>query len=167
MTVTSTSVPRSVYNHVHQFNDPGGAGPSVHFQELELQTFIKRCPRSRSTPAMTRDAFKILFNSALETAADNAGRILGRAVPRVFAIEMHGLAPMSRTLTVDEAFDEIDLGPERFYRVIDLAVLRVTGEVTTIFMRVSGHPPDTFEKTWNQPVGNGPFKQLLLDGTQP
>jgi hypothetical protein len=46
-------------------------------------------------------------------------------------------------------------------------VLRVTGEVTTIFMRVSGHPPDTFEKTWNQPVGNGPFKQLLLDGTQP
>jgi hypothetical protein len=33
--------------------------------------------------------------------------------------------------------------------------------VTTIFMRVSGHRPDTFAKTWNQPVGSGPFKQLL------
>lgn len=112
---------------------------------------------------MTRDAFKILFWSALETAADNAARILGRAVPRVFEIEMHGLAPAPRTLTVDQAFDEIYLEPERFYRVIDLAVLRVSGEVTTIFMRVSGHPPDTFEKTWNQPAGTGPFKQLLPD----
>jgi hypothetical protein len=112
---------------------------------------------------MTRDAFKTLFRSALETAADHAGKILGRAVPRVFEIEMHGLAPASRTLTVDEAFDEIYLGPERFYRIIDLAVLRVSGEVTTIFMRVSGHSPDTFEKTWNQPAGSGPFKQLLSD----
>ena len=110
---------------------------------------------------MTRDAFKTLFESALETAADHAGKILGHAVPHVFEIEMHGLAPRSRTLTVGEAFDEIDLGPERFYRVIDLAVLRVSQDVTTIFMCVSGHPPDTFEKTWNQPAGSGPFKQLL------
>jgi hypothetical protein len=112
---------------------------------------------------MARDAFKILFQSALETAAEHASKILGRAVPRVFAIEMHGLAPTSRTLTVDEAFDAIYLEPERFYRVIDLAVLRVSGEVTTIFMRVSGHSPETFEKTWNQPAGSGPFKQLLPD----
>ena len=112
---------------------------------------------------MTRDAFRILFQSALETAADHAAGILGHAVPHAFEIEMHGLAPASRTLTVDEAFNEIYLEPERFYRVIDLAVLRVSGEVTTIFMRVSGHPPDTFERTWNQPPGSGPFKQLLPD----
>lgn len=112
---------------------------------------------------MTRDAFKLLFRSALETAAGNADKKLGRAVPRAFEIEMHGLAPAARRLTVDQAFNEIYLGPDRFYRVIDLAVLRVTGEVTTIFMRVSGHPPDTFERTWNQPAGTGPFKQLLSD----
>lgn len=41
MTVTSTSVPRSVYNQGHQFNDPGGAGPSIHFQEQQLPTFYK------------------------------------------------------------------------------------------------------------------------------
>ena len=41
MTVTSTSVPRSVYNQGYVFNDPGGAGPSVHFQELDLPTFYK------------------------------------------------------------------------------------------------------------------------------
>ena len=112
---------------------------------------------------MTKDAFRLLFHSAIGIAADNAAKKLGRSVPRHFEIERHGLAPMPRLLSVDEAFSEIYLGPGRFYRVIDLAARHVTDKVTTIFMRVSGHPPEAFDRTWNQPIGSGPFKQLLAN----
>jgi hypothetical protein len=112
---------------------------------------------------MTRDTFKTLFESALEVAAENADKKLGRSVPRVFEIEMHGLAPHARTLTKEHALDEVYIASDRFYRIIDLAVRRVSKDVTTVFMRVSGHSPGSFADTWNQPIGSGPFKQLLAD----
>ena len=110
---------------------------------------------------MTRDEFQLLFDRALEIAAQNAEKVLGRPVSRTFEIEVHGLAPKVRLMEKDAAFDGIYLGPERFYRIIDLSVRHVSKDLTTVFMRISGHSPAPFDQTWNQPPGSGPFKQLL------
>lgn len=112
---------------------------------------------------MTKEEFRTLFESALEIAAKNAETKLGRLVPRRFEIEMHGLASHPRVLEKDDAFEEIYLGPDRFYRIIDLAVSRVSKDTSTVFMSISGHPPGTLNQTWNEPPGSGPFKQLLAD----
>jgi hypothetical protein len=112
---------------------------------------------------MSKEDFKTLFEHALEVAAQNAERKLGRPVPRRFEIETHGLAPHPRVLKKDDAFEEIYLGPDRFYRIIDLAVRRVSKDVCTVFMGISGHTPGPLSQTWNQPPGSGPFKQVLAD----
>jgi hypothetical protein len=56
--------------------------------------------------------------------------------------------------------DELYVGPDRFYRVVDVGVVEVQRDRTVIFMCVSGHPPSSFADTWNQPKGAGPFKQI-------
>jgi hypothetical protein len=51
--------------------------------------------------------------------------------------------------------------PDRFYGIIDVSVKSVSPVVTRVFVGASGHPPDAFERTWNQPPGMGPFKQAV------
>lgn len=110
---------------------------------------------------MTKEEFRTLFAQALEVAAQNADKKLGYPVPRRFGIQMHGLASRPRMLTQEEAFEEIYIGAERFYRIIDIAVRSVTKDVTNVFMGISGHEPGPLSQTWNQPAGSGPFKQVL------
>ncbi|HKO55573.1 MAG TPA: hypothetical protein VJ276_06805 [Thermoanaerobaculia bacterium] len=110
---------------------------------------------------MTEEEFAEVFQQALERAAGNAEQALGRAVPRLFEIELHGLAPRSRRMSKEDALHELYLGPDRFHRIIDVAVRRVGKDVTTVFTRVSGHEPGSWDETWNQPPGAGPFKQLI------
>jgi hypothetical protein len=98
---------------------------------------------------MTIEEFKNLFEQSLETAAQNAEKKLERSVPRQFEIEMHGLASQPRILNKDEAFEEIYLGPDRFYRIIDVAVRSVSKNVSTVFMGISGHAPGPISQTWN------------------
>ena len=111
--------------------------------------------------SMTREEFKVLFERALNVAAENAEQQLGRPVPRSFEIEFHGDYPLARMMKKDDAFEAIYLGPDRFFRVIDISVSRISKDVSTIYMAVSGHPPDTWDRTWNQPPGSGPFKQVF------
>ena len=112
---------------------------------------------------MNKDEFKALFDRALETAAQNAEAKLGHTVPRKFSIEMHGLDAHPRVLEANDAFEEIYLGGDRFYRVIDLAVCGISADACRVFMRISGHAPGSFDQTWNRPPGSGPFKQILAN----
>jgi hypothetical protein len=112
---------------------------------------------------MTKEEFRDLLLQALEVATQNAEKQLGRSVPRRVDIEFHGFASHSRMMTPDEAVDVLYLGPGTFYRIVDVAVLRVLADRCIVFMRVSGHKPATFSKTWNQPEGSGPFKQLMAN----
>jgi hypothetical protein len=112
---------------------------------------------------MTGEEFRQLFEQALEAAAQNAEAQLGLAIPRCYEIEMHGRLPGPRMLGKDAAFSELYLGPDRFFRIIDVAVRRVSKNETIVFMHVSGHEPGHLNQTWNQPPGMGPFKQLLSD----
>lgn len=112
---------------------------------------------------MSNDEFKDLFERALEVAAQNAERKLGCPVPREFEIEMHGLAPNPRILRKEDTLEEIYLGPDHFYRIIEVAVRRISADVTTVFIGISGHTPGPLNQTWNQPAGSGPFKQVLAN----
>ena len=61
------------------------------------------------------------------------------------------------------AIHDLYLGTDRFYRIIDVAVIEVGKGHTTVFVRASDHKPASFEQTWNDPPGSGPFKQLIAD----
>jgi hypothetical protein len=78
---------------------------------------------------VTKQEFRILFDDALEVAADNAAERIRRPLPRNFEIEMHGLADHSRLLTTDQAFELLYLGQDRFYRIIDISVIAVGKDV--------------------------------------
>jgi hypothetical protein len=66
-------------------------------------------------------------------------------------------------LAVAAAGDALYLGDDRFYRIIDVAVVGVSADTTTVFVWASAHHPGSFNETWNDPPGSGPFKQLIAD----
>lgn len=112
---------------------------------------------------MTLAEFNELFRQALEQAAKNAETRLSRAVPRDFTVHVYGAGYSGTTMSPEQASERLYLGPNRFYRIIDVAVTGVSGDRCTAFVRASGHQPSSFEDTWNEPPGSGPFKQLLAE----
>jgi len=108
---------------------------------------------------MTREDFRQLLLRALERAAENAEDTLNRSIARTFRIELHGLGHSGESFKPDDAVDVIYLGPDHFFKIIDVAVTEVTRDSTTVFVRISGHTPCEFAMTWN-PDDLGPFKQL-------
>jgi hypothetical protein len=58
--------------------------------------------------------------------------------------------------------DKIYVGSDRFYRIIDVAIIEVLSNEYVAFVRVSGHAPDALGVTWD-PTGSGPFKQLIAE----
>ena len=111
---------------------------------------------------MTKSDFRELFLRALNDAADSAELKLTKSVPRSFVIELHAPASVGRTVSVDAALDQIYLGSDRFYRIIDVAIRRLQPDKAVAFVRVSGHPPVEFGKTWD-PSTLGPFKQVVAN----
>lgn len=112
---------------------------------------------------MNKEEFRLLFDRELEVAVANAERKLDHAVPCNFEIEMQGLTDRHSFMTKDEAVEMLYLGPDRFYRIVDLAVVGVSKDVCRVYVRISGHKPGQLSETWNQPAGSGPFKQLIPD----
>jgi hypothetical protein len=58
--------------------------------------------------------------------------------------------------------DQIYLGSDRFYRIIDVAIKELLPRETVAFVRVSGHPPAEYSKTWDASA-LGPFKQIIAE----
>lgn len=112
---------------------------------------------------MTKEEFATLLDKALEAAADNASQKLQRLIPRSFEIEIHGLSPHSQLASKSRAAELLYVGPDSFYRIIDVSLVAVVGNTSRIFVCVSGHRPGAWSETWNQPPGSGPFKQLLAE----
>jgi hypothetical protein len=109
----------------------------------------------------TAAAFGERVRAELETAARNAEAQLGRPAPRGFVVLLHGAGHPGDRVDVDAAVAALWLGPERFYRVIDVAVVEVGPATTTVFVRASGHRPGRWEESWGMGSEAGPFKQLL------
>jgi hypothetical protein len=105
--------------------------------------------------------FTSLLLLVLEDASDSAEVQFQVPIARNFVVELHGSEHAGVPMSTDEAARAVYLGPDIFYRLIDVGVKGTDGKSTTIFMRVSDYPPGPFEKTWNQPPGRGPFKQVM------
>jgi len=80
---------------------------------------------------MTKDEFRELFMRALRIARENAEVKHRTPIPHSFEIELHAPGSSGQLVTADEALDQIYLGSDRCYRVIDVAVkgLRPGGSV--------------------------------------
>ncbi|MFN8637160.1 MAG: hypothetical protein U0893_25205 [Chloroflexota bacterium] len=111
---------------------------------------------------VTKSEFARRFHDALEAATCYADEQLGRPVPRNFMVWFHGPTYSGRVITPELAIDTLYLGEDRFYLIIDFGVMEVRSRTTTVFVRVSGHPPGSWDQTWNDPPGSGPFKQIQL-----
>ncbi len=109
---------------------------------------------------MTKSEFRKLLVQALNRAAASAEVELARPVPRSFLIELHGAGSPGQTVPVDAALNRLYLGSDRFYRIIDVAIKKLLPGKSVAFVRVSGHAPTNFDKTWN-PSDLGPFKQII------
>lgn len=109
---------------------------------------------------MTKKEFCKLFVRALSAAAEHADATLAKPVPRSFLIELHAPGSTGQDMSIDEALDQIYLGGDRFYRIIDVAIERLLPDASVAFVRVSGHPAAGFSETWD-PSGLGPFKPIV------
>ncbi|HML23289.1 MAG TPA: hypothetical protein PKD09_16665 [Aggregatilinea sp.] len=110
---------------------------------------------------MDRDTFGQLFNTVLEQAVVDAENRLGTVLSRSLEIELHGAGHHGDRLSPAAALSSLYIGPDVFYRIIDVAVMVASPRLTRVFVRASNHQPGDFEHTWNTPEGNGPFKILL------
>lgn len=111
---------------------------------------------------MTKEEFAQLFRHHLDLAAQNAEERYKITVPRNFLIELHDAGYSPRVpIDVDTAIDALFIDENTFFRVIDIMVIEVRKSATRVFVRPSGHHPEGFERTWNNPAGNGPFKRLI------
>ena len=110
---------------------------------------------------MNKSEFNQAFLSALEEAAIYAESSLGRRIPRNFVIELHGAGTSGAQMSPEDALDALFIDERRFYRIIDVAVIEVAPNQTTVFVRASGHQPAPLEQTWGG--ASGPFKQIQAE----
>ena len=112
---------------------------------------------------MSFDEFYQLFQNALHTAIKNAEKQLHRKLPSGVKIVLHGAGHSGDLMDPLAAAKKVYIGEDRFYRIIDVSVIEVSirKKECTIFVRASSHAPSGFDQTWNNPPGNGPFKQLI------
>jgi hypothetical protein len=108
---------------------------------------------------MTKTEFEKLFERALNVAAAKAEAEFGTSVARSFQIELHASGYEGRVVSCDEALDQIFLGNDSFYKIIDIAIKELRPGESVAFVRVSGHPAVPLDQTYD-PSGLGPFKPL-------
>lgn len=96
--------------------------------------------------------FRQLFLGALSDAHRAAGGSNGIAPNATIELHLNGV----HDRTIEEAAEELFLGEERFFCCIDVAVHPKRGESSAFFVRVSGHEPASWERTWH-PETTGPF----------
>ena len=109
---------------------------------------------------VSMEEFHKLFDEAISIAVSNASKRLQRSLPSHILILFHGLGYSGELVDVPTALNKLYINEKEFYAIIDLSVCEVDSKSTTIYLVVSGHTPRAFEKTWNNPPGCGPFKQL-------
>jgi|ERR1035441_6401753 hypothetical protein len=109
---------------------------------------------------MTKQEFGELFLRALSAAARNVEDRLARPISHSFLIELHAPGSSGTHVKVEEALDRMYLGSDLYYKIIDVTIKELSPQQSIAFVRVSGHQPVPFDKTWD-PSGTGPFKQVL------
>ena len=110
---------------------------------------------------MDKSEFQQLFLHTVHRALENVSRGIGIPLSAEFDIELHGGGVPGEIISQDRAVDIMYLGEDKFYRVIDVGVKHIdSNNRARVFVRISSHQPSTFENTWNDPPGTGPFKVI-------
>ena len=109
---------------------------------------------------MDREAFRKLFLESVSDALRRAGESASRRLSGQCYVELHGCGVSGALISLEEAVDLLYIDKETFYRVIDVGLKAIQQDKCIVFVRVSAHPPSTFDKTWNTPKGSGPFKVI-------
>ncbi len=118
------------------------------------------------TIPVSKEQFTNWFVAALEQAAINAEEYLGVSrIPRNFLIDLHA-GPKGEIHSIDEAVDKLYIGNDLSWLIIDVAVQRIEGDNTTVFVRPSGHDPEPWPSTWKFDEGKGPFNQMIYQGIE-
>ncbi len=110
---------------------------------------------------MNREEFKRLFRQNIDEAIAKTRQITSINFPEEVEIELYAPGESGSRMSIEDGVDILFLGEDKFYRLIDVSVLKVEKRKLVIFVRVSGHAPSDFRKTWNTPPGNGPFKVMV------
>jgi hypothetical protein len=108
---------------------------------------------------VTESEFAAAFLDALVAAVRLAEQRFGVSLPRPLRVRLYAAGHPGDLLDVASAAQALYLGEERFYRVIDVAVLATDTAGTTVFTRASDHKPGPWSQTW-EPAGRGPFKVM-------
>lgn|SRR5665213_524753 len=111
---------------------------------------------------VTKEDFGKLLRSAISRASTIAE--LSSKYPVNYDVLCRVSAPSStyKLVLQDEAVDLLYISSDRFFKIIDTAIIRCEGGVDIAFLRVSGHTPVIFSETWD-PLDLGPFKQIESD----
>ena len=112
---------------------------------------------------MEKNQFVELFHQATSIALANAAKNLGRDIPSSVKFKVYGQGSSGEIAATGQVVELLYISSDRFYAIIDLAVIEVHPDYTLLFLRISRHQPVPFEKTWNDPIGSGPFKQILSE----
>jgi hypothetical protein len=110
---------------------------------------------------VNREEFKAYFNDALNVATAEAEKHFRVNLPKHKSVELHGAGHGGDRMAPDAAADALYLGPERFYKLIDVLIKWIEGDTAVTFVRAAGFDPCPWEETLD-PGGLGPFKTTML-----
>jgi hypothetical protein len=96
---------------------------------------------------VNREEFKAYFNDALNVAAAQAEKHFRKNVPKHKSVELHGAGHGGDRIAPDVAADALYLGPDRFYKLIDVLIKWIEGDTALVFVRVAGFEPCPWEAT--------------------
>lgn len=108
---------------------------------------------------MNKTAFRRLFGIILSEAIRTGERATGLHADKV-CIELHGVGTGGQLMAPDDAINLLYINESEFYQIVDVGMKAWERGVWRVFVRVSDHIPTSFERTWNTPAGNGPFKLI-------
>jgi hypothetical protein len=112
---------------------------------------------------VNREEFEAYFNDALNVAAAQAEKHFRVNVPKHKSVELHGAGHGGDRIAPNVAADALYLGPERFYKLIDVLIKWIEGDTAVVFVVVAGFEPCPWEETFDA-GGLGPFKTMLSAG---
>jgi hypothetical protein len=106
---------------------------------------------------MTKEEFGELFLKALTKAVEFVEHKHSVSLPRQFLIALHSPKSSGERMQFGDALDHLYLAPDRFFKIIDVAVIELIPNTSVMFVRVSGHAPAEFASTLDT-AQFGPFK---------
>jgi len=113
---------------------------------------------------MDRSEFERRFVQCLERAALDASSHFGRPFKQPYVVDIQGLGG-GIGLSIVAATDRLFLSEDQFFLVIDVGVWAIRDGAVAFFVRPSGHPPVSWDRTWD-PEANGPFKVIVFEKLQ-